>query len=114
MESLAQINSKKDDQEISEEQIKIQTEFIRKKDNNLNNIIRSLIDNVSPYEINFSGIELDIIYYSTLMNILKDRGRSLHTLNLSRKGLNDKQHANIIAKMLKENKTLRRLELEGK
>jgi hypothetical protein len=39
--------------------------------------------------------------------------KSLHTLNLSRKKLTDK-HAKSIADMLKVNKTLRRLELEGK
>jgi len=114
MESLAQLTSNKnEDEEIKEDIVKVQTEIIKTADNNLNLMIRALIDNVSPYEINFAGVELDIAYYTTLMNILKDRGKSLHTLNLARKGLTDKQHTGIIANMLKENKTLKRLELEG-
>jgi len=116
---LAKLENSKDDQEIADDAIQKLIAFIQDNknhlnENNLNKIFRSLLDNVSPYEINFSGIELNIVYYTTLMNILKQRGKSLHTLNLSRKGLTDKQHSGIISKMLKENKTLRRLELEGK
>lgn len=112
MQNLAQMKQD-DDDEIKEEQINATIEVVKIVENNLNLVIRALIDNVSPYELNFAGIDLDIIYFTTMMNILKTRGKSLHTLNLSRKGLTDK-HASYIASMLKANKTLRRLELEGK
>lgn len=98
--------------EFDEEDILQQIEKIKKRDNNLNLIMRSLIDNVSPYELNFAGIDLDLLNILTLMNILKTGGKTLHTLNLSRKNLDD-SHAGVIANMLRENKTLRRLELEG-
>ncbi len=101
---LAQMKKNDDDEEISEDQLRLKIDYVNKIENNLNLIIRTLMDNVSPYEINFSGIDLDLIYYTTIMNTLKDRGRSLHTLNLCRKGLNDKQHSKIISNILKENK----------
>lgn len=81
---------------------------------NLFDIFRSLKDNVSPFQINFAGLDLNDTSdenFEILMFLLMDN-KSLHTLNLSRKKLTDK-NAKSIAEMLKVNKTLRRVELEG-
>ena len=69
------------------------------------------MDNTSPYELNFSGLDLDRWNFTSLMVFLPDN-KSLLTLNLSRKNFND-EHAKEIADMLKKNKKLRRLELAG-
>ena len=69
------------------------------------------MDNTSPYELNFAGLELDRWYFTSLMLFLPNN-MSLITLNLSRKKILDDQ-AKEIAEMLKKNKKLRRLELEG-
>ena len=68
-------------------------------------------NNTSPYELNFSGLDLDLWNFTSLMLFLPDN-QSLLTLNLSRNKFGD-DHAKEISEMLKKNKKLRRLELEG-
>lgn len=69
------------------------------------------MNNTSPFELSFSGLQLDNFNFINLMIIMPEN-RSLLTLDLSRKNLEDSE-ARQIADMLKFNKKLRRLELEG-
>jgi len=87
---------------------------VEETEGNLYDIFRSIKNNVSPFQLNFAGWDLNDTSdenFEILMFLLMEN-KSLHTLNLSRKKLTDK-HAKSIAEMLKVNKTLRRLELEG-
>jgi Ran GTPase-activating protein (RanGAP) involved in mRNA processing and transport len=69
------------------------------------------MNNTSRFELSFSGLQLDNFNFINLMIIMPEN-RSLLTLDLSRKNLEDSE-ARQIADMLKVNKKLRRLELEG-
>lgn len=99
------------EQEQFEQNTKLRYQIIQKMEGNLVEIIRSLINNTSTYELSFAGLDLDTWNFTNLMLFLPEN-KSLLTLNLSRKNLTD-AHAIQIAEMLKVNKKLRRLELEG-
>lgn len=70
-----------------------------------------LMNNTTGFEKEFSSVKLDPLDFLNIIKLLHNN-KSLHTINLSRKNLND-SHAKLIADMLKTNDTLRRLELEG-
>lgn len=84
---------------------------IERGEGNMNELLKSIYRNVSTYEVNFSGLDLNDWDFHSLMIILGEN-MSVLTLNLCRKGLTDDK-AKKLGEMLKQNKRLKRLELEG-
>ena len=85
---------------------------VEKGEGNLNEIFSTILRNTSAYELSFHNYNMDNTWEFRLLMTILERNTSLLTLNLSRKGLDDRC-AEKIAVMLVNNKKLRRLELEG-
>jgi len=99
-------------QKIEEEKKRKEDEEARSKvEGKLEIMINSLYENKSPLEYSLAGIKLGSIR-CRILNTACDKNTTLRHLHLSRKGITDEDGIEI-AKMLKVNNYIQKVELEG-
>jgi hypothetical protein len=100
------------EQDEFEQDLHARSVMLQQMEGNLVDMVRQLMNNTSSYDISLTGLDIEDRWnFTNLMLFLPDN-KSCLSLNMSRKKLSD-IHASQIGEMLKTNKKLRRLELEG-
>jgi hypothetical protein len=100
------------EQDEFEQDLHARSAMLHQMEGNLVDIVRQLMNNTSSYDISLTALDIDDRWnFTNLMLFLPDN-KSCLSLNMSRKKLTD-SHAAQIGEMLKTNKKIRRLELEG-
>jgi hypothetical protein len=100
------------EQDEFEQDMNARSAMLQQMEGNLVDMIRQLMNNTSSYDLSLTGLDIDDRWnFTNLMLFLPDN-KSCLSLNMSRKKLVD-AHAFQVGEMLKTNKKMRRLELEG-
>ncbi|CBZ52719.1 conserved hypothetical protein [Neospora caninum Liverpool] len=111
-EDLKKLKQQRKKQRDIEERKRMEEEMKNREDDNLSRVLQMCLENATPAETSFSGLAFTQVQIRVLVREGLAFNRSIVALDLSRAGLTEEDGPSV-AQMLKSNKVLVALDLEG-
>nr|CEL74171.1 TPA: hypothetical protein BN1205_071920 [Toxoplasma gondii VEG] len=111
-EDLKKLKQQRKKQRDIEERKRMEEEMKNREDDNLSRVLQMCLENETPAETSFSGLAFTQVQIRVLVRDGLAFNRSIVALDLSRAGLTEEDGPSV-AQMLKSNKALVALDLEG-